>query len=129
MKKGFMILMAAVMIAALAGCAGQNTKAEGDLVSTDYEQYAGTYTRSEDGSTVTLEKDGTVSVSIVRLTQLDGKADGIYKGIVKLNVTDPNGEAMKMEFVPETGELIAVESKWNYIKNGETFKFDRKPGK
>jgi len=127
MKKYLVILMAAVMLIGISGCAKKNTAAEGDIVSTDYAQYAGTYTCSEDGSTVTLGKDGAVSVSIVRLCQLDGKADGIYKGIVKLNVTDPNGDAMKMEFMPETGELVAVESKWGYIKNGDSFKFDKKP--
>jgi len=127
MKKFFVILMAAVMLIGISGCAKKNTAAEGDIVSTDYAQYAGTYTCSEDGSTVTLGKDGSVSVSIVRLCQLDGKADGIYKGIVKLNVTDPNGDAMKLEFMPETGELVAVESKWGYIKNGDSFKFDKKP--
>lgn len=127
MKKYLVILMAAVMLIGISGCAKKNTEAEGDIVSTDYAQYAGTYTCSEDGSTVTLGKDGSVSVSIVRLCQLDGKADGIYKGIVKLNVTDPNGDAMKLEFMPESGELVAVESKWGYIKNGDSFKFDKKP--
>jgi len=127
MKKYLVILMAAVMLIGISGCAKKNTAAEGDIVSTDYAQYAGTYTCSDDGSTLTLGKDGTVSISIVRLTQLDGKADGIYKGIVKLNVTDANGDPMKMEFTPESGELIAVDSKWTYIKNGDTFKFDKKP--
>jgi len=128
MKKVFVIFMAAMMLITVSACAKKETaaSAEGDIVSTDYAQYAGTYTRSEDGSTFTLSKDGTVSVSIVRLCQLDGKADGIYKGIIKINVTDPNGEAMKMEYTIDSGELIAVDSKWNYIPNGEVFKFDKK---
>jgi len=101
-------------------------KAEGDLVSNDYSAYAGKYTRTEDGSTFELSKDGKVKISIIRLTEMEGKADGIYKNIIKMTVKDANDGDMKLEFLTDTNELVVTGSTWSLLPNGETFKFDKK---
>ncbi|GEM_PF-4195130 len=102
------------------------TKAEGDIVSKDFSEYAGKYTRTEDGSTLELSKDGKVKISIIRLTEMDGKAEGIYKNIIMITVKDANDTDMKLEFLTDTNELVVTDSKWSLLPNGETFRFDRK---
>jgi len=99
---------------------------EGDLVSNDYSKYAGKYIRTEDGSSFELGKDGKVKISIIRLTEMEGKADGIYKNIIKMTVKDANDGDMKLEFLTDTNELVVTGSTWSLLPNGETFKFDKK---
>jgi len=99
---------------------------EGDLVSNDYSKYAGKYIRTEDGSSLELSKDGKVKISIIRLTEMDGKAEGIYKNIIKITAKDANDGDMKLEFLTDTNELVVTGSTWSLLPNGETFKFDKK---
>jgi len=132
------VAIAAIMV---CGCAKKETKetevkiaettaqaaqAEGDLVSSDYSKYTGKYTRTEDGSTFELGKDGKVKISIIRLTEMEGKAEGIYKNIIKMTVKDANDGDMKLEFLTDTNELVVTGSTWSLLPNGETFKFDKK---
>ena len=97
---------------------------EGDLVGTDFAEYAGTYT-SENGDTLTLDAQGKVQISIIRLTQMDGNATGIYKGLIPMTVTDANGKPMGLEFNTETKELTVTDSTWDLLKNGDSFLLDK----
>ncbi len=84
----------------------------------------GIYT-SADGDALYIDEDGNVEISIYRLTTMEGKASEVYKNIVPITVTDPNGNQMRLEFLLESGELIVVESSWNYIKAGDIFKLSK----
>lgn len=96
----------------------------GDLLNTDFSEYAGTYT-SENGDTLTLDEQGNVTISIIRLTEMEGKATGIYKGLIPMTVTDANGNPMELEFNTELKELIVTDSNWDLLKNGDSFLLDK----
>lgn len=100
------------------------TAAEGDLVDTSFSEYAGTYT-SENGDTLTLDEQGNVVISIIRLTEMEGNATGIYKGLIPMTVTDANGNPMELEFNTESKELTVTSSTWNLLKNGDSFLLDK----
>lgn len=95
---------------------GEVTAAAGD--------FAGTYAM-EDSSELTIGEDGSVTIGIFRLAEFEGTAGAVEKGIMPIDATDPNGNAIGFEFNTETKELIVVDSTWDLLENGTAFVFDK----
>lgn len=130
MKK-ILALLAVMILACMMMCScGNNSSeepAEGDIISTDYTELAGTYTITEDESSMVIGEDGTVNISITRLASMDGEVTGIYDGNMALiTVEDPNGEGMGLEFTMDDNTLVVTDSQWDLLPNGEEFVFDEK---
>lgn len=102
----------------------EKSAATKDLLDTDFTKYAGTYT-SENQDTLTIDEKGNVEIGIVRLTQMEGTASGVSKGVMPITVTDASGNPMGLEFVFDSKELIVTESTWELLPNGETFIFNQ----
>lgn len=95
-----------------------------DIVDADFSEYAGTYT-SENEDTLTIDESGNVTICIIRLTQMEGYASGVSRGVMPITVTDASGNPMKLEFLPDSKQLIVTDSTWSLLSNGESFLLDK----
>lgn len=105
--------------------ASTNGDEEDDIpfASVDYE---GEY-ENENGDTVSMVRNEngmyTISISIVKLCQLDGEANDVDSGAEFL-VKDPNGNDMTGVFhtnEDETYSFIITGSEWEYINNQDEY--------
>ena len=96
-------------------------KISGTVASKDWIK---TYT-AEDESTVTIKEDGSVNVSIIRLCDMDGKVTGVNgKGVIGMDLVDPNGNTLYAEMNADTGTWVVMDSTWEYLPNGEVVEFN-----
>ena len=118
-------LLVVVTILGLTGCGSNDNKSDSSTKDVSTANYIGTY-KSDDSSTIEINKDNKVNISIYRLTTFDNcDVNNIKNEVLNIDCKDPNNNTIKFSFDYKTKVLTVEDTTWSLLNAGDTFEFNK----